>query len=126
MPWDLLEPLDHALAQRAPARTCCGFWSLEQGTHWAVRLLLVEASAQLLLSFLRPPSLWVVSPYVFFCFLTQDITRLIMIVASIRTLRAFRRGRGVVSALRWLFQYPRRARAARVRRDVLSSWERRR
>lgn len=102
--FDPLVPLETALAQRPPAKTCCGFWTLETGTHWAVRLLIFEAAAQLFLSFLRPASLWMMTPYVFFCFVTQDITRVIMLAASLWTLRALRRGRGVVGALRLLFR----------------------
>lgn len=101
---DPLVPLEQALSQRPPAKTCCGFWSLELGTHVAVRLLIFEAAAQLILSFLRPSSLWMMTPYVFFCFVTQDVTRVLMLGASLWTLRALRRGRGVVGALRLLFR----------------------
>lgn len=101
---DPLTPLEEALSRRPPARTCCGFWSLDKGVRWGVVILIFEALVQLGLSFLRPPRVWVLSPYVFICLMSQDVTRLFMLGTSLWTLRAFRRGRGVILALRILFR----------------------
>lgn len=91
--------LDEAITRRPPATACCGFWPLQKGVRWALIILVVESSVQLLLSFLRPSALWVATTYVFVCFLIQDLTRLFLLAVSLFTLRAFTRRRRVVHAL---------------------------
>ncbi|KAL1521576.1 hypothetical protein AB1Y20_021235 [Prymnesium parvum] len=104
MCWDPLTLLERALSHRPPAMACCGFWPLDKGVRWALYVLVLEAIVQLLLSLLRPASLWMLSPYVFFCFLTQDILRIFLLAASLWSLRALRMSRGVITALRGLFR----------------------
>ena len=100
-----IERVERVLEQRPPAAgCCCNLWPLEHGVRWAIFLLMLEAGSQLLLSLLRPWSLWFLSRFVFFCFVTQDLTRLAMFASAAYTAHAMRQNRGVLRALQMLFR----------------------
>ena len=99
--------MERAMERRKPATQCCCYCCacpLTRGVYWALGLLMAEAVVQLVLSFLRPPWHWRLTPFIIICFVVQDLTRVAILGLVAMTAVRLRRGRSVIFVLRTLFR----------------------
>ena len=95
MPYAKLDPLivvDSALRDRQTLDSCCCCCSPACGIRWALGLFIWEAIWHIGISIARPLWEWTSTGLTIFAFVLQDCARAVLLVLSVLSWRALKRG----------------------------------